>query len=39
MVYRYVDLPQLLASLKEAIITPVEGLIHARRLADADRAK
>lgn len=35
-VYRYVDLPQLLASLTEAVITPVEQHIHARRLADAD---
>jgi Pentapeptide repeats (8 copies) len=37
-VYRYTDLPQLLASLTEAVIAPVEGHVHARRLADADSA-
>ncbi len=31
-VYRYVDLPQLLASLTESVITPVEAHVHARRL-------
>jgi uncharacterized protein YjbI with pentapeptide repeats len=35
-VYRYGDLPQLLASLTEAVITPVEGQVRARRLTDAD---
>jgi sugar/nucleoside kinase (ribokinase family) len=35
-VYRYADLVQLLASLTEAVIAPVEGHVHARRLADAD---
>jgi hypothetical protein len=31
-VYRYVDLPQLLASLTESVITPVEAHVQARRL-------
>lgn len=31
-VYRYVDLPQLLASLNESVITPIEAHVHARRL-------
>jgi hypothetical protein len=34
-VYRYADMEQLLANLIEAVITPVEGHVHARRLADA----
>jgi uncharacterized protein YjbI with pentapeptide repeats len=38
-VYRYADLPQLLASLTEVVITPVEGHVRARRLVDADSAK
>lgn len=38
-VFRYADLPQLLASLTEAVITPVEGHVHARRLAGGDSAK
>lgn len=35
-VYRYNDLAHLLASLTEAVIMPVEGQVHARRLADTD---
>lgn len=31
-VYRYIDLPQLLASLNESVITPIETHVHARRL-------
>lgn len=31
-VYRYADLSHLLANLSEAVITPVEGHVHARRL-------
>jgi hypothetical protein len=38
-VYRYANLPQLLTSLTEAVIAPVEGHVHARRLADNDSAK
>ena len=37
-VYRYADLPQLLASLTEGVITPVEGYVHPRHLADGDSA-
>lgn len=35
-VYRYTDLPHLLASLTEAVITPAEEHVVARRLADID---
>ena len=35
-VYRYTDLPKLLANLTDAVIAPVEGHVHARRLTDAD---
>jgi hypothetical protein len=33
-VYRYAHLAQLLASLTEEVIVPVEGHVHARRLAE-----
>jgi hypothetical protein len=34
-VHRYVDLSDLLANLDELVISPVEGHVQARRLADA----
>ncbi len=38
-VYQYADLPELLTNLTEAVITPVEGHVRARRLADPDSAE
>jgi Pentapeptide repeats (8 copies) len=35
-IYRYADLSALLSSLTEAVVTPVEEHVSARRLADAD---
>jgi uncharacterized protein YjbI with pentapeptide repeats len=37
-VFEYADRNQLLASFSVAVITPVEGHVRARRLADADSA-
>lgn len=36
LVYWYTDLSHVLASLTDAVITPVEKHVHVQRLADAD---
>jgi uncharacterized protein YjbI with pentapeptide repeats len=37
-VYQYADLPQLVANLSKAVITPVEGHVRPRPLAEGDSA-